>query len=468
MPINPAIAMGVRGIELADPLAQYGRVAAIQQAQQQNALAQLQMRQAEREQEATNALNAAYREAYNPQTGDVDLNKLRSSLATGGYGAKLPDLEKKFGELKTQRLTQQKTEGEIAGQALTRTKTEGDILDAALKRSRGFLENLDPSAPGAAEAYLAWHEANHRDPIIGPALAARGITAEQSRGRIAQMLNTPGGLARLINESKLGTEEFMKANKPQTQVIDQYGQKVLLERPGLGGEWKPAGVYADVPLPAGVEAQKARLARAGAAQTKVVLPEQEKAFESELGKGQAKALLESRTGAEDARSIIDTVNQGRDILKSGMITGAGADFLVSLNQGLKTVGIDLGYADAAANSQAFMANMGQNVGKLIKQFGAGTGLSDADRKYAEQIAGGKINLDSKALTKILDINERAARNVIKAHNKKAEGVKTNVPLKVEEPTTARQLSPMDQQALDWANANPKDPRAAQIKQRLGM
>lgn len=226
MPINPAIAMGVRGIELADPLAQYGRVAAIQQAQQQNALAQLQMRQAEREQEATNALNAAYRDAYNPQTGDVDLNKLRSSLATGGYGAKLPDLEKKFGELKTQRLTQQKTEGEIAGQALTRTKTEGDILDAALKRSRGFLENLDPSAPGAAEAYLAWHEANHRDPIIGKALEARGITAEQSRGRIMQLLNTPGGLARLINESKLGTEEFMKQNKPQLSTTDIGGQVV--------------------------------------------------------------------------------------------------------------------------------------------------------------------------------------------------------------------------------------------------
>jgi hypothetical protein len=31
----------------------------------------------------------------------------------------------------------------------------------------------------------------------------------------------------------------------------------------------------------------------------------------------------------------------------------------------------------------------------------------------------------------------------------------------------RQLSPQDQQALDWANENPDDPRSAQIKQRLG-
>jgi hypothetical protein len=31
-----------------------------------------------------------------------------------------------------------------------------------------------------------------------------------------------------------------------------------------------------------------------------------------------------------------------------------------------------------------------------------------------------------------------------------------------------QLSPQDQQALDWANANSNDPRAAEIKRRLGV
>ena len=34
--------------------------------------------------------------------------------------------------------------------------------------------------------------------------------------------------------------------------------------------------------------------------------------------------------------------------------------------------------------------------------------------------------------------------------------------------SAKKLSPMDQQALDWANANSNDPRAKQIKQRLGI
>lgn len=239
MAVNPAIALGVKGIELQDPLAQYGRVMAIQGAQQQNALAQLQMRQAEREQEATNALNRAYAEAYNPQTGDVDINRLRTSLASGGYGSKLPDIEKKLGEVKTQRLTQ--------------AKTEGEVLDAALKRSRGFLETLDPNAPGAAEAYIAWHEANHKDPIIGPALAARGVTADQSRGRIAQLIQTPGGLARLINESKLGTEKFMELNKPQLSTTDVGGEVVSRTFAPLTGELKTIGTQKKTMAPGEAE-----------------------------------------------------------------------------------------------------------------------------------------------------------------------------------------------------------------------
>lgn len=164
----------------------------------------------------------------------------------------------------------------------------------------------------------------------------------------------------------------------------------------------------------------------------VKLPEQEKAFETELGKGQAKKLIDDKAVAEDARSIIDTVQQGRQLLQSGMITGFGAEALTQIGAALNQAGISFA-SDSVANTQAFAANMAQNVGRIIKQFGAGTGLSNADREYAEKMAGGKITLDRKAIERILDINERAARNVITAHNKRAAGVKTNVPLTVELP-----------------------------------
>ena len=92
MPINPAIAMGVQPLQLADPLAQYGKIAAIQQAQNQNALAQYQLGAAQREEAAQNALSEAYKAAYNPETGAYDMNKLRGAVISGGAGARLPDI----------------------------------------------------------------------------------------------------------------------------------------------------------------------------------------------------------------------------------------------------------------------------------------------------------------------------------------------------------------------------------------
>lgn len=174
------------------------------------------------------------------------------------------------------------------------------------------------------------------------------------------------------------------------------------------------------------------LKKAGASSNTVKLPPQEGAFEAALGAGQAKKLLEDKAVADDARDIIATVQQGRQLLQSGMITGFGAEFLTNVGAALNQAGINFA-EDRVANTQAFAANMAQNVGRIIKQFGAGTGLSNADREYAEKMAGGKITLDRKAIERILDINERAARNVITLHNKRASEVKSNIPLTVEIP-----------------------------------
>jgi len=163
---------------------------------------------------------------------------------------------------------------------------------------------------------------------------------------------------------------------------------------------------------------------------------QQGSFAAGLGTGQSKRILESQAGAQDAADILTTNEVGRSLLKSGAITGAGADFFVSLNKALKQGGIDFGYADAAANSQAYGAAMAANTGKLIKQFGAGTAISDADREYATKAAAGQITMDEAAIRKVLDINDRAARNVIQRHNKLVKGVQTNLPLEVEIPTAA--------------------------------
>lgn len=227
--VNPAIAMGVKQLELPDPLAQYGKIAAIQQAQNQNALAQYQLGAAQRSEAAQNALSNAYQQAYNPQTGEVDANRLRQVLATGGFGSQIPAVEKGLLELQGLKLTQKKTAGEIK-------KQETDLVDARLKQARAFLDTIDPTDPNAPEMYRQWHRANHTDDVLGPLLASRGVTQEQSMARIEQAIQQgPQAFAQLINQSKLGTEKFMELNKPTITQQTLGGTVRAIQTPGLGG-----------------------------------------------------------------------------------------------------------------------------------------------------------------------------------------------------------------------------------------
>ena len=243
MALDPNIALGVKSLELPNPLAQYGQLAQIQNAQNQNALAQFQLGSARRTEQSQNLLADAYAQSTDPATGKIDYNKLTSLVAGGGGGAQIPGIQKSRLEYETAQTTQQKAQTEL--------------VDAKLKQSRGLLEGVT-----TPDQYIAWHEANHKDAILGPVLAARGITAEQSRARIMEAINKgPAEFQRLINESKLGTEKFMELNKPSTQVVDQSGQRQVLQIPGLGGTPTTVGTYADVPLPANVQAQKIDIAR---------------------------------------------------------------------------------------------------------------------------------------------------------------------------------------------------------------
>jgi hypothetical protein len=68
MPLDPVIAGGFRGLQLQDPLEQYGRISQIQQAQQQNQLAALKMQEYRRGVETQNRLRSLDPSAANYMT----------------------------------------------------------------------------------------------------------------------------------------------------------------------------------------------------------------------------------------------------------------------------------------------------------------------------------------------------------------------------------------------------------------
>jgi hypothetical protein len=162
------------------------------------------------------------------------------------------------------------------------------------------------------------------------------------------------------------------------------------------------------------------------------------AFAKEFGKQNAQNFFERKQGATDAVASLKSTTQARQLLDSGVITGAGAEWIVSAGKALQRIGFNVS-VDPIANTEAFAAVRAQEVGRIIKLFGAGTGLSDADREFAEKAAAGKVTMTEQSLRRILDINEKASRNIIELYNKDASMIDPELspyPLTVESPSDA--------------------------------
>ena len=156
----------------------------------------------------------------------------------------------------------------------------------------------------------------------------------------------------------------------------------------------------------------------------------EKAFEKELGKQMGSRFVERRKDAVDAAKSLESANVAIDLLNKGVITGTGANFILGVGKALKQIGLYDG--EALSNTEAYYANQAKQVANIIKAFGAGTGLSDADREYAEKAAAGKIVMTEESLRKIIDINARASMKVVNDFNKDAKPIeeKGTIPFKL--------------------------------------
>lgn len=394
MPINPAIAMGVRGIELGDPLAQYGKVAAIQNAQNQNALAQYQLGAAQRAEAKDIARTNALAQAGTDDTA------IANALLKAG------DLKGYSDFVKTRRETM---------------KADTELVDAKLKQSRSFLDTIDPMDPNAPQQYLAWHQANHADPVLGPVLKSRGITAEQSLGRINDAIaKGPQAFAQLLAQSKLGTEKFMELNKPTTQVIDQSGQRQVIQLPGLGGAPTTVGTYADVPLPAAVEAQKSRIAKAGATNVNVST---EKKYGERFGGLIADQDAAKLAAAEKAPEAAATADRVMDLIGTGkVITGTGANARLQIAKALNLAGgTD---SEKIKNTEVLVSSLAETTLGAIKSsnLGAGQGFTNADRDFLEKAKAGQLSYDSKSLAELARLSRLAAEKSAEAWNKRVQQI----------------------------------------------
>jgi hypothetical protein len=385
--VNPNIAMSFRQPDIQAPnaLAQYAQIQQIQGGRQAQELNALKMQEAQAAMEERNALRQ-----LNPAEADYENQLFRVNPQLGiAY-------RKEAATTAAQRAAQKASEFELK----TKQRKFGEDL------KRGLSAN-----PSDANI-IAFGE----DAVL------QGLyTPDQVKATVSELLALPAAdRVRILSQAGASAGEL----KPTVQQINQGGQTQVLRVPAFSGAPTSVGTFADVPLPANVQAQKMQTARAGAPSISVST---EKKFGEVFGGKVAEADVSKLATAEKAPQLAESANRIIDLVQRGdVFTGPIADVKLNIARALNVAGAS--NQDKIANTEALVAATGQSTLDAIKGagLGAGQGFTDKDLKFLQGVAGGTINLTAQTLTELATLQHRAATRAAESWNKRSQEIPKEV------------------------------------------
>jgi hypothetical protein len=199
--------------------------------QQQNALAEQQMGDLTAQRNRAAALDAAYRNAYNPQTGEIDYNTIAGALAKGGQGTAIPGLMK----TRDEQLKARYDSLESFNKALSE---EGKVFKSQMQQ----LDLNDPNAPTLMAQFIRGHHAPGS--LTAELLNRQGITPQQSLSALENAVKT-GKFADFYTRSMLGADEFIRRNTltaSEQSMADDRAEQRGISRGQLGVAQRNAAV----------------------------------------------------------------------------------------------------------------------------------------------------------------------------------------------------------------------------------
>jgi hypothetical protein len=398
-----------------------------------NRLAQIQEADIVRARQEEQLLNQLYQQAYNPQTGQIDANKLYGGMASNYMGRNIPKAQAAEAELMAKRATAAKTTSEVPKQIWENARNELSLIDVkndddAQARYQAWGTRLIQQAPWAA---------NYLPSTLDEASQQRLLTTADKAIENHFVSQDLGGSTRVLTMPKYGTGEAQvvpgteatvteSPNRPKTTVVTQS------------------------------ETERAKT----------------------LGKLSGEDVMARYKNVQSSVRGLQKSNEALDLLKQGKpVTGLGADLELGISRLRKAVA---GRPDKSiSDTELLEAVLGQDVFQQIQQLGIGArGLdTPAEREFLRAVVSGTKTLDKQTLIKMAEARRNAQEDIVRSWNEDTKsgdldsfyrdtGYRKKEYALPERKAEARQLSPQDQEALDWANSNPRDPRAAKIKMRL--
>lgn len=444
--VDPNIALGFRQPEQPNLLGQYAQIAQLQSGQQAQQLNALKLQEAQAGLQERNALRQ-----LDPSSPDYGKQLMRVSP--------------------TQGLAYQKNVSDAATAEATRGKTQVETAAAKQKlMSQGLRDISTRPSDAQITAYL---EDVTDSPLFSPAekqkaqqnaamligmpfeerkayLASQGATAAELKPKLSVgptgIVQTPayGGPATVVAGTGAAfqmTPAQIEQGKRDQQRLGLEGQRVGLERERVGiarteAERKMQGLEALPPK----EIQKREAALPQATSAVRGFEAKSASFVKDLTELRNHPGLSEITGFAAGRLPgITADGRAAQALYDKVVAKGGFQALQDMRDASKTGGA--------------LGNVSNQEGKQLT-----AAFAAIDRKQDVK------DVQSAIDTAIGDIEGAKVRmkeayDMTYAYKAGAPATATNTP--------PPKLSPQDKEALTWANTNPNDPRAAQIKQRLG-
>jgi hypothetical protein len=350
--------MGFQSPQFESPVNMMGDMMKLKSMQQQNALAEQQMGDLATKRKRDADLDAAYRNAYDPKTGEINYNAIANTLAEKGQGSGIVNLFKARDEGEKARYERLGARGK----AFTE---ESNVFQAQLNQ----VDPSDPQAPLLMEQFIRGHHAPGS--VTAEILKNQGITVEQSLAALRNAVQT-GTLPDFLKRSQLGAAAFIKANAPQFTQVNAGGYGYTQQIPGLGG---PATE---------VKGSRFNVTRSPNTQTtNINLP----ALENAEQKGQGELNVRTYEGLQNkanlARKTAPAIDTALAVLDKGFGTGTGTATTAKIAGVLSALGVPEATA-YASDAAVFQSTVQQTV--LDRQFEQKGPQTEADAARITQTA----------------------------------------------------------------------------------
>lgn len=163
-----------------------------------------------------------------------------------------------------------------------------------------------------------------------------------------------------------------------------------------------------------VKASELGLVRKAPNVVQQIVDTSQKVGAEKMAEANVNEFVSMKEKAMNARDQLEIIDRQTARLEGGMPTGLAANVELNLRRFGELIGFP--YDPQVTNAENYISEAAKIVAEQIKDFGAGTGLSDADREYAKIGAGADITQQQEALLNLLKIRRRAMARTVELYN----------------------------------------------------